>query len=106
METSVLSSGREPVLPTYGTGARAAHRFVWFSQYNPGLMVFFKKCEFIAKIFLKEDLFQKSNFFFFFTFLLKNIRTGNTGLVFLWVTRYLLALRSNLSLQTDRMGSV
>ena len=69
-------------------------------------MVFFKKCEFIAKIFLKEDLFQKSNFFFFFTFLLKNIRTGNTGLVLLWVTRYLLALRSNLSLQTDRMGSV
>ena len=106
---SILPSGREPILPTYGTGTRAAHRCVWFSLYNPGLMVFFKKCEFIAKILLKGRSVSKIQFFFFFFFyffFLKNIRTGNTGLVFLWVTRYLLALRSNFSLQTDRMGSV
>ena len=56
---SILSSGREPVLPTYGTGTRAAHRCVWFSLYNPGLMVFFKKCEFIAKTFFKISLIRK-----------------------------------------------
>lgn len=61
---SILSSGREPVLPTYGTGTRAAHRCVWFSLYNPGLMVFFKKCEFIAKTFFKGRLVSKIQFFF------------------------------------------